>query len=110
MKRCHMCGGKFHESYFYKNSSKPDGLTAACKECHRAWRKGHYHRNKERVLASNRRWDKAHSDKCRAMSRIHYKEVHMLTGSRRESAAQDGATQPQQAIDGGTRDEQVREK
>jgi hypothetical protein len=44
------------------------------------------------------------------LCRKHYKEVHMLTGSRRESAAQDGATQPQQAIDGGTRDEQVREK
>jgi hypothetical protein len=66
MKRCYDCGLEKPLSDFYKNASKPDGLTPACKECHRAWRKDHYRRNAEAVSASNRAWDKEHPDLVRA--------------------------------------------
>jgi hypothetical protein len=68
MKRCYDCGQEKPLSDFYKNASKPDGLTPACKECHRAWRKDHYRRNAESVSASNRAWDSAHPDLMRSYS------------------------------------------
>ena len=65
MKHCYDCGHEKPLSDFYKNASKPDGLTPACKECHRAWRKDHYRRNFERVNKKNAQWNEANQEAIR---------------------------------------------
>ena len=65
MKRCYDCGQEKPLSDFYKNASKPDGLTPACKDCHRAWRKDYYQRNFDKVNKKNLEWDLANQETMR---------------------------------------------
>lgn len=47
MKECPCCGKILDESYFYKDSTKSDGLTSYCKDCSKEKRLERYENNKE---------------------------------------------------------------
>ena len=76
MKHCYACKTDKPLSDFYKNSSKTDGLSPACKECHKAWRHDHYRRNAEAVGISNRRWEKLNPEVHKAYVRKFQKDKY----------------------------------
>lgn len=71
MKTCGLCRVQLPESSFYKNTHQPDGLSSSCRDCHRAWRRDHYRRNKAATIASVRAWDSKHPEEVRAYAAKH---------------------------------------
>ena len=59
MKLCKTCGEVKAKSLFNKNSAKPDGLSAKCKDCNKSYLRDHYQKNKKyysdkRIRTKNR--------------------------------------------------------
>lgn len=56
-KKCPLCNIEKSLESFSKNSSRKDGLSGHCKECHKVLRKNHYELNKSKILrqVSNRK-------------------------------------------------------
>lgn len=65
MKKCHKCGETLAADLFYKNANKPDGLSSSCRNCHRAWRRGHYRRYKAESDATCLRWRSRNVEQCK---------------------------------------------
>ena len=51
VKICYKCNKEKSLSDFSKNSSRKDGVSSHCKSCHKSYRKEHYERNKETIIA-----------------------------------------------------------
>lgn len=47
MKTCYRCKRDLPLDQFYKNSTKPDGLTGYCKDCKRTYNSSHYQQTKD---------------------------------------------------------------
>lgn len=55
MKHCYKCGEWKYESEFYKNRSKPSGLSDACKNCAKKTTKNWYWEDIDRSKLSNKK-------------------------------------------------------
>ena len=76
-KKCSKCKLVKNLSTFYKNASRKDGLTHACKECtyslnksayiknNKEYSKLYYLKNKEKCLASMKAWREANPEKVK---------------------------------------------
>ena len=68
-KYCYSCGQTLPVDAFYSNKNKGDGLSSNCKECQKAWRKGHYQRYKKQTDETIQRWRDRNPVKYRAIAR-----------------------------------------
>ncbi len=49
-KRCYKCKDEKLLKCFSKNSSKKDGLSSQCRDCHKEMRRIHYEKNKSKII------------------------------------------------------------
>ncbi len=77
LKRCATCGQYYPRSreFFYADSRASDGLYSHCKECHREYDKRHYRNNREKILAEEKAYFKAHPG-LKSATRRRYYERH----------------------------------
>jgi len=69
MKTCACCKLSLDPSNFNKESSRPDGLSPYCKPCRKDKASRNYEKNKDRILARNKEWQKANPDAKNAIAR-----------------------------------------
>lgn len=60
MKTCSTCRQTLSLDAFSKNRGHKDGLQCLCKECHKAYARDYYQKNKEKHRALHREWVAAH--------------------------------------------------
>lgn len=74
MKRCTWCGGEFALANFYRNKSRPDGLSDRCKRCHaEAVRQSQA--RKRAANQANKRAIAAATDELRDRHRVEYEAI-----------------------------------
>ena len=64
-KKCIRCEKVKSASEFYAASKMKDRLHSYCKECHKQWNTEKYEKDKDKVLAANKRWADANPEKIR---------------------------------------------
>ena len=69
MRTCTECNLSKSPEHFHKKSSSKDGLRSKCKVCIVDRSKSYYSRNKDKVRASNIKWNKANPIAYKAMKK-----------------------------------------
>jgi hypothetical protein len=72
-KTCSRCQEKLPLTEFRANARYADGFVTWCKPCSAAYRKEHYKKNKNKVLAQNAEWYAANKGKHNAASAANYR-------------------------------------
>ncbi len=74
LKFCVKCGEFKPVSEFYKDRKSSDGLTTGCKACWRPYGHRYYLKNRERLIAKAKSWQKSHQEEIRAYHKNRYEE------------------------------------
>src|SRR5437667_308420 len=75
MKKCKKCQIQLNILDYHKNKNYKDKREYYCKECKRIPRKIRYWKDRERNLATNRKWNREHPESIYA-ARQRYNEKH----------------------------------
>ena len=87
-KVCPRCGRELPVTKFYKNKSRPDGLSSYCKECRKLKSKIYYSKNRIKILKNftheYRTNPKFRIEKLKYNMRYRYKNNYEFNAKRRE--------------------------
>ena len=85
MKTCTKCDESKPLTEFGREAKAKGGVSAQCKECCRARKRGTYAANRDRVLARNKAWRDAHPEKIAARNKA-YREANSERVAAQEKA------------------------
>lgn len=63
MKKCYACGNTKPLSEYYRDKSRPDGVSSRCKECDKKKRKAFYEKNGRAERRKNSEWKKKNAER-----------------------------------------------